>query len=82
VVSNRGAEVIKNFLVANVTIMSVISYSLTISAANIFAQDNLEIFENEEFGFALEYPSDWKAEAPSSFEIEMVGHVPYVIKIE
>lgn len=72
----------KNFLVTQLLVMSVISYSVTISTANIFTQDEFETYENEEFGFAIEYSSDWKPETLSSFEIEMVGYVPYIIKFE
>jgi hypothetical protein len=35
----------KNFFVIHLLAVSVISYSVTISTANIFAQDNLEIYE-------------------------------------
>lgn len=46
------------------------------------AVGEFETYESKEFGFTIEHPSDWQPEEPSSFEIEMVGHRPYIIRME
>jgi HSP20 family molecular chaperone IbpA len=63
-------------------IIGIFSYLVSASTAQIFAQEEFEIYRSEEFGFAVEHPSDWKAEEPSSYEIELIGHRPYVIRME
>jgi eukaryotic-like serine/threonine-protein kinase len=49
---------------------------------NTFAQEEFEAYENEEFGFTLEHPSNWEVTEPSSYEIQLVGHRPYAIRME
>jgi len=41
-----------------------------------------ETYESKEFGFTLEHPSDWQVEEPSIYEIELIGHRPYSIRME
>jgi hypothetical protein len=50
--------------------------------SNTFAQEEFEAYENEEFGFTLEHPSNWEVTKPSSYETQLVGHRPYVIRME
>jgi hypothetical protein len=65
-----------------VLITIAISIILSIPSVSTFAQNGTETYENEEFGFTLEYPTEWKPEEPSSFETELVGGRPYVIRME
>ena len=45
---------------------------VTIPPERTFAQNETETYENDEFGFAFEHPSNWKVEEPSPNEITLV----------
>lgn len=46
------------------------------------AVEEFETYESKEFGFTIEHPSDWQPKEPGSFEIELVGHRPYITRME
>jgi hypothetical protein len=52
----------------------------TITVFGQAAQTNT--YENDEFGFSLQHPSDWEEIEPSSAEIQLIGSVPYIIKFQ
>ena len=56
----------------------VISIIVSIPSVSTFAQNGTETYENDEFGFAFEHPSNWKVEEPSPNVISLSGKPPII----
>jgi hypothetical protein len=75
-------SVMKKILLLFATFALLLSIIVSIPSVSTFAQNGTKTYENEEFGLTLEHLSEWKPVEPSSFETELVGGRPYVIRME